>query len=107
MAGSEGRCCVYSQYHAHHVVLGGKSFQGVARLLQSGCLFIVYGPFNYGGQYTSDSNARFDRWLKVRDADSGIRDFEAVDKLARHASLEAGEDTAMPANNRLLIWRKI
>jgi hypothetical protein len=37
-----------------------------------------YGPFNYGGAFTTDSNRRFDGWLKSRNAASGIRDFEAV-----------------------------
>ncbi len=81
-------------------------FTGAGRLLPSGGLFMVYGPFNYGGQYTSDSNARFDQWLKDRDADSGIRNFEDVDSLARSAGLAASEDIAMPANNRILIWKK-
>jgi hypothetical protein len=68
-------------------------------------LLLVYGPFNYDGQYTSDSNARFDEWLKDRDPDSGIRDFDAVDELARRAGLGLAADEAMPANNRLLTWR--
>jgi len=46
-------------------------------------LFLLYGPFNYGGRYTSESNARFDLWLKDRDPQSGIKDFETLDGLAR------------------------
>jgi len=65
----------------------------------------VYGPFNYGGAYTSDSNARFDQWLAQQHPDSAIRDFEAVDALARAAGFALQEDHAMPANNRLLVWR--
>ena len=69
-------------------------------------LLLVYGPFNDGGRYTSDSNARFDEWLRTRDPDSGIRDFEAVAALARDAGLGPATDAAMPANNRLLAWRR-
>lgn len=69
------------------------------------CL-IVYGPFNYKGEYTSDSNARFDLWLKQQSPVSAIRDFEAVDKLARAAGYRLSRDLAMPANNRILVWRK-
>lgn len=79
---------------------------GVAQLLPDGGLFIVYGPFNYNGQYTSESNARFDLWLKDRDAESAIRNFEDVDALAHSAGLQAIDDIAMPANNRILIWKK-
>jgi hypothetical protein len=65
----------------------------------------VYGA-NYGGKFTSDSNAQFDVWLKQRDARSGIRDFEALDALAREQGMLLAQDVAMPANNRMLVWRK-
>ena len=67
---------------------------------------IVYGPFNYGGNYTSDSNAQFDDWLHERDPQSGIRDFEWVNELAEAAGYSLLEDIAMPANNRLLCWEQ-
>lgn len=66
----------------------------------------IYGPFNYHNAYTSDSNARFDDWLKARDPLSGIRDFEAVLVLAETIGLQLHEDIAMPANNRLLVFEK-
>ena len=66
----------------------------------------IYGPFNYNGNYTSDSNANFDQWLKNRDPVSGIRDFEAVLELAENAGLRLLKDNAMPANNRLLVFIK-
>jgi Protein of unknown function (DUF938) len=64
----------------------------------------IYGPFNYNGKYTSDSNANFDQWLKSRDPLSGIRDFEAVMVLAESAGLRLLSDNPMPANNRLLVF---
>ncbi len=66
----------------------------------------IYGPFNYNGRHTSESNARFDAMLRARDPASGLRDFEAVDALARSAGLVLQEDNAMPANNRLLVFGK-
>jgi len=69
-------------------------------------LLCIYGPFNYQGKYTSESNANFDLWLKARDAHSGIRDFEAICQLAEKARLSLMEDIAMPANNRILIFQK-
>ena len=68
---------------------------------------VIYGPFNYGGHYTSDSNAAFDQWLKARDARMGIRDAEAVDALAAAAGFTLVDDVAMPANNRCRIWQRI
>ena len=66
----------------------------------------LYGPFNYGGRYTSDSNARFDQWLAERDIKSAIRDFEWIDELANCAGFKLVLDHAMPANNRLLHYRR-
>lgn len=79
---------------------------GVGKLLQTGGLFIVYGPFNYQGKYTSESNADFDQWLAQRGVGSAIRDFEWVDELAQAAGMTLVDDVAMPANNRILVWRK-
>ncbi|OUS09991.1 methylase [Gammaproteobacteria bacterium 54_18_T64] len=81
-------------------------FTHLADVLALGGTLAIYGPFNYDGQYTSPSNANFDQWLKQRGAHQGIRDFEAVDQLASRAGMSLLEDNAMPANNRLLVWRK-
>ena len=83
-----------------------KCFAGIGQVLEPGGVLAIYGPFNYQGQFTSDSNARFDQWLKSRDPASGIRDFEAVDALARLQGLALWHDHAMPANNRTLLWKK-
>ncbi|MCJ7452448.1 MAG: class I SAM-dependent methyltransferase [Steroidobacteraceae bacterium] len=73
-------------------------------MLGEGAVLLVYGPFRYGGSFTSGSNAVFDRSLRVRDPASGIRDFEAVDTLAMAQGFELQADNAMPANNQLLTW---
>lgn len=84
-----------------------RMFSGIGRVLEGGGLLCLYGPFNYGGNFTSESNARFDAWLKGRDPESGVRDFEALDQLARLQGLVLQQDIAMPANNRTLVWRKM
>lgn len=81
-------------------------FAGIGRMLGDGGMLVIYGPFNYGGTYTSESNAKFDLWLKERGAHQGIRDFEAVARLAAAIGLELLEDAALPANNRCLVWRR-
>lgn len=81
-------------------------FAGVGRLLGSGGQFLIYGPFNYGGRYSSESNARFDQWLKDRDPRSGIKDLDWLKELADAADLVLEEDIEMPVNNRVLVWRK-
>ena len=83
-----------------------KMFAGVAALLPLGGVFALYGPFNYGGKHTSPSNAEFDQWLRGRDAASGLRDFEDMRELGARHGLALEEDNAMPANNRLLVFRR-
>jgi SAM-dependent methyltransferase len=83
-----------------------RMFEGVGRLLPAGGVFALYGPFNYGGRHTSESNARFDAMLRERDPRSGLRDIEALLRLGEREYLEKDEDLAMPANNRLLIFKK-
>lgn len=80
--------------------------RNVTRALPDGGRFLAYGPFNYKGDYTSESNARFDVWLKQQDPQSAIRDFEMLDQYARSGGLRLSQDYTMPANNRLLVWRK-
>lgn len=63
----------------------------------------IYGPFNYNGEYTSDSNALFDQWLKEQYPSCGIKDFEDIMSFATAAGLGLTNDMAMPANNRLLV----
>ncbi|WP_166263437.1 DUF938 domain-containing protein [Marinobacter caseinilyticus] len=82
-------------------------FAGVARLLIVDQPFCLYGPFKYHGQFTSDSNAAFDRHLRAQDPAMGIRDMDDVQDLATDVGLRLAEDIAMPANNRLLVWRRV
>ncbi|MBX3629642.1 MAG: DUF938 domain-containing protein [Nitrosomonas sp.] len=81
-------------------------FRHVGALLPQQGLFCAYGPFNVDGRYTSASNAQFDEWLKSRDPGSGIRDKADLQSLAEKYGLSLQNDLIMPANNRLLVWRK-
>jgi SAM-dependent methyltransferase len=82
-----------------------RMFQGIGAM-PSVKTFCLYGPFNYGGKHSSDSNARFDAMLRARDPASGIRDAEAISALAGKSGFQLAEDHAMPANNRLLVFRR-
>lgn len=81
-------------------------FDEVARILSKNGFLCIYGPFNYKGEYTSDSNARFDQWLKQQHPLSAIRNFEDVHSLAEKSGLSLLEDYSMPANNRCLLWQR-
>ena len=77
----------------------------IGELLPAGGVLAIYGAFKYGGKHTAASNAEFDAWLRGRDPKSGQRDIEAVTALAKQHALVLEEDNAMPANNRLLVFR--
>jgi cyclopropane fatty-acyl-phospholipid synthase-like methyltransferase len=99
---------VFSANTAHIMGWDGVEamFAGVGEVLAAGGLFILYGPFNYRGRHTTEGNARFDAWLKSRDPQSGIRDFEALVELAQGNGMRLYRDFALPANNRMVVWVK-
>jgi cyclopropane fatty-acyl-phospholipid synthase-like methyltransferase len=81
-------------------------FRGIGRVLLPDGVLAIYGPFRLDRAHTSQSNAEFDAYLRRRDPASGIRDFEAVDALAAAERLRLSASHVMPANNRLLVWRR-
>ncbi len=81
-------------------------FRGVGALLPEGGQFLLYGPFRYGESHTAPSNAAFDASLKARDPGMGVRDAHALDALAQASGLAPDGDYPMPANNRILAWRR-
>ena len=92
-----------------HIVsesLGERLVQLAAEALKPSGLLMLYGPYKYTGQFTTESNAAFDQWLKNRDPASGVRDFEAVIATAQCSGLTLTQDYAMPANNQMLILER-
>lgn len=67
---------------------------------------MFYGPYKYNGEFTSESNARFDVWLKNRNPESGIRDIETLCSLAEKRQYQLRSDTPMPANNQFLVFSR-
>ena len=101
--------CVFSANVIHIVSepLGERLIVGGAQAAGANGLFVLYGPFTYHGEFTTDSNRDFDQWLKDRDEKSGIRSFEWVERIAEREGMTLVEDRAMPANNQCLIFRKM
>ena len=98
---------VFSANTAHIMSLPQveRMFAGVGSM-DSLRVFCLYGPFHYGGRPTCESNERFDAMLRARDPASGVRNFEDIVALGQRCGLALLEDNAMPANNRLLVFRK-
>ncbi len=82
-------------------------FRGVAASLAADGVFLLYGPFNRDGRFTSDGNQQLDAWARSLDARFGLRDRAALETLGGQYDLQLCADHAMPANNQLLCWRRV
>jgi hypothetical protein len=76
---------------------------GAGRLLPAGGLLYLYGPFRIAGKHTAPSNEAFDRSLRARNPEWGVRDLDTVTALAAAHGLTLRERVAMPANNLSVI----
>lgn len=83
-----------------------KLFEGLNDTMVTGGVLCIYGPFKYNGKHTSESNRKFDEFLRTRDPRSGIRDFEYVNGIANRFGFTLVKDHDMPANNRCIVWKK-
>lgn len=77
-------------------------FIRLRRVIKPAGHLFIYGPFNENGQFTSESNAQFDQWLKARNSESGIRDLEEITRIASLQSYKIHTVHELPSNNKLL-----
>lgn len=81
-------------------------FAGASHVLSRDGLLVIYGPFMDDGQHSAESNRQFDASLRARDSAMGIRDTRNLDRLAASCGLTRQADFALPANNRVLVFRR-
>lgn len=79
-------------------------FKLLSKRLRENAVVFFYGPFNYNGEFTSESNQAFDKHLKEQNAKSGIRNFEDIVNAMEKGGFKLLKDQPMPANNRTLIF---
>lgn len=80
--------------------------RGASACLTSGGVLLLYGPFRFSGEFTSESNAAFDHDLQLRDASWGVRDVDDILPRALAQGLVHEQTLAMPANNHMLVFRR-
>lgn len=105
-AGPYDACFSANTAHIMHEDRVDEMLLGVGRVLKSGGAFALYGPFRRDARHTSESNERFDAWLKARDPGMGVRDIDDLVRVATRAGLELEAIVEMPVNNLTLVWRK-
>src|SRR6202163_439909 len=81
-------------------------FAGAVRYLRADGRLFLYGPFKRGGKHTAISNSVFDESLRAQNAEWGVRDVEAMEKLAAGVGLKLIEIAEMPANNLTLVFER-
>jgi hypothetical protein len=81
-------------------------FEGLGTRLPGGAPFCLYGPFMEYGRHISASNERFDAGLRAQGGGMGVRDVAWLITVAASAGFELESIEAMPANNRVLVWRR-
>lgn len=79
---------------------------GAKRVLPSGGILYLYGPYKQGGQHIAPSNADFDQSLRRQNSDWGVRDLEEVVAAAAVQSLIWRETIPMPANNFSVVFQR-
>ena len=77
-----------------------------AKVLGEGAPLILYGPYLEDGVETAPSNLAFDRSLKSRNPEWGLRRVSEIDALAQSQGLTRTARYAMPANNLMLVYRR-
>jgi hypothetical protein len=82
-------------------------FAGAGRHLPPGAPMLLYGPFRFDGTLPAASNQTFDASLRARDPSWGIRDVRDLNEMAQHHGLVHEDTIAMPANNHILVWRRV
>ena len=75
--------------------------------LAVGGLLVLYGPYREAEVPLAASNAAFDESLKARDPAWGLRDREAVAAAAKVEGLALTRRVEMPANNLMLLFRRV
>lgn len=78
---------------------------GARRILPSGGILYLYGPFKQAGKHTAASNADFDQSLRTQNPEWGVRDLEDVVAEAQAQQLSLVKTYTVPANNLSVIFQ--
>jgi hypothetical protein len=81
--------------------------RGAGRHLPPGAPLLLYGPFRFDGRFTAPSNETFDASLRHRDPAWGVRDLADVTREAERYGLRRDEVIDMPANNHVIVFRRV
>lgn len=81
-------------------------FKNVSSILKIGGLLITYGAYANNGVLEPESNRDFDRSIRKRDPNCGVRDIQDLIKVSETYGISLKHIQEMPANNKCIIWQK-
>ena len=99
---------VYAANTAHIMSIAAveNMFKLVGDVLRAHGVFCLYGPFRVDGAFNTESNEAFDRSLRERSPEMGIRDIETLDDFGLGGGLHRQRLYAMPSNNYIAVWTR-
>ncbi|KAJ8895409.1 hypothetical protein PR048_000741 [Dryococelus australis] len=82
-------------------------FLNCGKALKPGSILFTYGPYALNCKITPESNIRFDAMLRRENPEWGLRDIHKdLVPLAVQNDLHLVEIVDLPANNKVLVWKK-
>ncbi|XP_030745119.1 methyltransferase-like 26 isoform X2 [Sitophilus oryzae] len=81
-------------------------FKNCSKILKSNGLLFTYGPYANNGVLTPQSNIDFDKHIRQRDPNCGVRDIQDLRHYANECGIILQIIYDLPANNKCLVWKK-
>jgi hypothetical protein len=106
IASADGIICINMVHISPWEATAGL-IKGAAAILPPASPLYLYGPYKCEGFAKAPSNQAFDRSLRDRNPNWGLRDFEAVAATAHSAGFSKPVITEMPANNLSVVFRRM
>jgi Protein of unknown function (DUF938) len=79
---------------------------GAGRILPSGGILYMYGPYKIDGKHTAPSNEAFDSSLQIQNPEWGVRDLDDAIAAAKAQKLTLLKTIQMPANNLSVVFQR-
>ena len=81
-------------------------FEESRKVLESGGILVLYGPFKQYNNYSSPADMQLDLMLRSENESFGIRTLEELVQVAGQQGMDLFKLISMPANNKLVCWKE-
>ncbi|XP_076268936.1 methyltransferase-like 26 isoform X2 [Rhynchophorus ferrugineus] len=95
-----------NMFHVTPLACSVAFFKNCSKILKPGGLLFTYGPYANCGVLEPESNVDFDRRIRQRDPNCGVRDIQDLSRIAAEHGVSLKAIYDLPANNKCLVWQK-